>query len=57
MRFANGTSATRVGGKNYQPKPATTSDPFVWGSVTKIITGVSILRAHEAGKLPDLDAK
>ncbi len=30
---------------------ATVDDPFVWGSVTKVVTGVGVLRLVDAGKI------
>jgi CubicO group peptidase (beta-lactamase class C family) len=35
--------------------PANVADPFVWGSVTKVLTGASILRLQELGLLDIYD--
>jgi CubicO group peptidase (beta-lactamase class C family) len=31
-------------------------DRYVWGSITKVVTGTALLRLHDQGLLPDLDA-
>jgi D-alanyl-D-alanine carboxypeptidase len=57
VAFSNGTSATVVAGEKdmVQHVPAQPSDKFIWGSITKILTGSSILKAQEAGKLKITD--
>ena len=51
FRSARGKAAAAFGAVDPTGAPATTSDVFVWGSVTKVVTGASILRLVADGKL------
>jgi len=56
FRSARGRAAAAFGAVDPTGAPATTSDVFVWGSVTKVVTGASILRLVADGKLALDDA-
>ena len=53
LSFSTGTKAAVVAGNKDLVKkvPAVLSDKYVWGSVTKTLTGSNILKAVEAGLL------
>ena len=57
VHFQNGTRVAVISGdKDYVKKtPAKVTDRFVWGSVTKTITGTNILKAQEEGRLKITD--
>ena len=56
FRSARGKAAAAFGAVDPTGAPATTSDVFVWGSVTKVVTGASILRLVADGRLALDDA-
>ena len=58
VRLHNGTEVAAVAGdKDYNKKiPASVDDKFVWGSVTKTVTGSSIMRAAQDGLLKLTDS-
>ena len=51
LRFANGSRVSLAAGYTYPPHqvPAKVDDPYVWGSVTKLLTGVDLLDCVEQG--------
>ena len=51
FRSARGKAAAAFGAVDPTGAPAKTGDVFVWGSVTKVVTGASILRLVADGKL------
>ena len=58
VAFQSGkTSAVAAAGfrDSKMTDPADVADPFVWGSVTKVLTGASILRLQELGLLSIYD--
>jgi len=56
--FSNGSKVAAIAGyKDYVKKTAATlEDRFIWGSVTKVLTGSSILKAQEQGLLNITDS-
>ena len=56
FRSARGRAAAAFGAVDPAGAPAKTGDVFVWGSVTKVVTGASILRLVADGRLALDDA-